>query len=427
MPNGSDILNNLSDGKLSGVQLAGTFSMEQQTTIDASSINGQVQKLVLKLKETDRGTGAFQTISAAAFLEVDVDMNLIHSFNPTHADDGKDDSHSLAEAHVGTDSGIDAAKRALASQYRLDLHNFLSVADNANLSPNTEYDVASKLLTTSWFPAGAIVLDLDADDSIKDRITGNVTVQDASGADRTFLVSADQLEAGVMMFAKVKVDCAQAMPQITGITTFEPTGAVMNSDDGANNKGIKIVLTGLDNYSLAQVLTVATADGASGSIKITEATAPGASAADDFEEVIQLADLIGEGTVGDKMGDAVVAAIGQNADLIKSFKLQVDGVAHDSDGDFSGFCRQLAADPSRTQENPFVAGDKFIINSAPNLQLSVQPFQYSFSGGQTAAGGQALKSVSTINLFKSMPVYAVLKQSAAPAPMMKTFGGVLHE
>ncbi len=429
MPNGDTILTNLSDGKLSGIQLAGTFSMTEQDAIDASNIAGQVQKLVLKLKETDRGTGAFQTISAAAFLEVDVDMNLIHTFNPSSGSDNLDDSHSLLEAHVGTDAAIDSAKRALSSQYRLDLHNFLSEKNDAlelkNLSANTSYDEVTKKLSTSWFPAGAVVLDLDADESIAGRVEGNVSVQDANGADKSFLVSSDQLEAGVMMFAKVVVDCAQSMPQITGETTFTPTGAVMNSDGGANEAGIKIVLTGIDNYSLAQVLTVAVADGVSGSIKITEAAAPTPAAADDFNEVIKLDDLLGVGSVAEKMAVAVEASIGANAALIKSFKLQVDAVAHQSDSDFSGFCRQLAAGANRTQEDPFLAGDKFIISTAKPLNLAVQPFQYTFEGGQTQKEG-AIQSVSTINMFAGMNVYAVLKQSPAPAPMMKTLNGVLY-
>ena len=421
---GADILTNLSAGKLSGIQLAGAFSMEEQTAIDASNVAGQVQKLVLKLKETDRGTGSFQTLTSAAFLEVDVDMNLIHSFNPSSGTDDQDDSHSLAEAHVGTDALIAISKRAASSAYRLDVTNFLAVA--SNLANHTQYDADAKVLTTSWFPAGAIVLDLDGDDSIKDRVAGNVSVKSANGDDRSFLVSSDQLEAGIMMYAKVAVDCGQAMPQIQGSTTFKPTGAVMNGDDGANAEGLKIVLTGVDNYSLAQVLTVATADGALGSIQITEAADPTAAAADDFEEVIQLDDLLGAGSVAEKMGDAVQAAIGQNADLIKSFKLKVDAIAHDADGDFSGFCRQLAAGALRTQENPFLEGDKFIINSASELKLAVQPFQYSFQNGVGNASGSVLESVETINMFKSMNVYAVLKQSAAPAPMMKTLGGDLH-
>ena len=419
---GNTILSNLESGNLNGIALDGSFSMVSQDAIDASNIDGQVQTLILKLKETDRGTGSYQTISAAAFLEVDVDMNLIHSFNPASGVNNLDDSHGLAEAHVGTDPAIDDAKRALASQYRLNLTNYLAVA--ANLAANTAYDADTAILSSSWFPAGAIVLDLDHSIDAG-RLSGNVQISDAAGGDKTFLVAADQMEAGVMMYARVLVDCSLAMPQISGETTFSPTGAVIGSDGGANAAGIKVVLTGLDNYSLAQVLTVS-GDVATGSIKIVEAADPAAQTPDDFEEVIQLADLIGAGTVGEHMSDAVIAAIGVNANLIKSFKLQVDAIAHASDSSFSGFCRELAKAADRTNEDPFKAGDKFIISSTGSLQLNVQPFQYTFGDGQGQIAG-SVHQVQQLQMFKSdMPVYAVLKQSASPAPMMQSLNGALH-
>lgn len=420
---GNTILSNLDNGNLSGIQIEGTFSMVHQDAIDASNINGQVSNLVLKLKETDRGTGSYQTISAAAFLEVDVDMNLIHSFNPSSSVDNVDDSHALGEAHVGTDPAIDSAKRALGTQYRLDLTNYL--ADELHLAANTNYDAATKILTSDYFPAGAIVLDLDSQID-QSRLSGNVSITDAAGNAKTFLVASDQMEAGVMMYARVKIDCSQSMPQISGEYSFQPTGTVIGGDDGSNADGIKIVLTGLDNYSLAQVLTVSTADGTAGSIGITEYPPPLASDPDDFTEVINLSDLIGNGTVGEHMGNAVVAAIGTNAALIKSFKLQVDAVAHQSDSSFSGFCRELAKAADRTNEDPFKAGDKFIINNTGSLQLNVQPFQYSFADGQGQSGGGSIHQVQQLQMFKSdMPVYAVLKQSASPAPMMKTLNGDL--
>lgn len=420
---GNTILTNLDNGNLSGIQLEGSFSMVSQDAIDASNIDGQVATLVLKLKETDRGTGSYQTISAAAFLEVDVDMNLIHSFNPSSGLDNVDDSHALGEAHVGTDPAIEAAKRALGTQFRLDLNNYLAVS--ANLAANTSYDAANQILSSSFFPAGAIVLDLDAQID-QTRLNGNVQITDAADQEKTFLVASDQLEAGVMMYAKVKIDCSQSMPQISGEYSFQPSGTVIGGDNGSNADGIKIVLTGLDNYSLAQVLTVSTADGTSGSIGILEANAPLATTPDDFIEVIRLNDLIGTGTVGEHMGNAVVAAIGTNAALIKSFKLQVDAVAHQSDSSFSGFCRELAKAADRTNEDPFKAGDKFIINNTGALQLNVQPFQYSFSDGQGQIGGTTLHQVQQLQMFKSdMPVYAVLKQSDTPAPMMKTLNGDL--
>lgn len=420
---GNTILANLDSGNLSGIQIEGTFSMVHQDAIDASNINGQVSTLVLKLKETDRGTGSYQTISAAAFLEVDVDMNLIHSFNPSSGVDNVDDSHALGEAHVGTDPAIDAAKRALGTQYRLDLTNYL--ADELHLAANTNYDPATKILTSNYFPAGAIVLDLDSQID-QSRLSGNVQITDAAGNAKTFLVASDQMEAGVMMYARVKIDCSQSMPQISGEYSFQPTGTVIGGDDGSNVDGIKIVLTGLDNYSLAQVLTVSTADGTVGSIGISEEGAPLATTPDDFTEVINLSDLIGSGTVGEHMGNAVVAAIGTNAALIKSFKLQVDAVAHQSDSSFSGFCRELAKAADRTNEDPFKAGDKFIINNTGSLQLNVQPFQYSFADGQGQSGGGSIHQVQQLQMFKSdMPVYAVLKQSATPAPMMKSLNGDL--
>ena len=418
---GNTILANLDNGNLSGIQLEGSFSMVSQDAIDASNIDGQVATLVLKLKETDRGTGSYQTISAAAFLEVDVDMNLIHSFNPSSGVDNLDDSHALGEAHVGTDPAIEAAKRALGTQFRLDLNNYLAAG---NLAANTNYDSATKILSSDFFPAGAIVLDLDSQID-QARLSGNVQITDANDQEKTFLVAADQLEAGVMMYARVKIDCSQSMPQISGEYSFQPTGNVIGGDNGSNADGIKIVLTGLDNYSLAQVLTVSTADGTVGSIGILEEGAPLATTPDDFVEVIQLSDLIGTGTVGEHMGNAVVAAIGTNAALIKSFKLQVDAVAHQSDSSFSGFCRELAKAADRTNDNPFKAGDKFIINNTGSLQLNVQPFQYSFADGQGQISG-TIHQVQQLQMFKSdMPVYAVLKQSATPAPMMKTLNGDL--
>lgn len=419
---GNTILSNLESGSLNGIALEGNFSMVSQDAIDASTVDGQVQKLILKLKEADRGTGSYQTISAAAFLEVDVDMNLIHSFNPTSGADNLDDSHGLAEAHVGTDPATDSAKRAAASQFRLNLTNYLNVP--ANLADNTDYDAVGQTLSSSWFPAGAIVLDLDHSIEAA-RLNGNVSITDAAGGAKSFLVASDQMEAGVMMYARVLINCGAAMPQISGETTFKPTGAVIGSDSGANDAGIKIVLTGLDNYSLAQVLTVS-GDEASGQIRITESADPAAQTPDDFEEVINLADLIGAGTVGEHMADAVIAAIGVNANLIKSFKLQVDAIAHASDSSFSGFCRELAKGADRTNEDPFKAGDKFIISSTGALQLNVQPFQYSFGDGQGQVSG-SVHQVNTLQMFKGdMPVYAVLKQSASPAPMMTGVNGALH-
>ena len=419
---GNTILSNLDSGSLNGIVLDGTFSMVSQDAIDASNVDGQVQTLVLKLKEVDRGTGSYQTITAAAFLEVDVDMNLIHSFNPTSDGANLDDSHGLAEAHMGTDPTIDLAKRAAASQFRLNLNNYLN--DPTNLAANTSYDSVGQTLSSSWFPAGAIVLDLDKEIDTN-RLTGNVQITDAGGLEKSFLVASDQMEAGVMMYARVIINCGAAMPQISGETTFKPTGAVIGGDSGANEDGLKIVLTGLDNYSLAQVLTVAVDSTSNGAIKITEAGADPQSP-DIFEEVIQLDDLIGAGTVGEHMSDAVIAAIGVNANLIKSFKLQVDAIAHASDSSFSGFCRELAKGAGRTNEDPFKAGDKFIISNTGSLVLNVQPFQYSFSEGQGQVSG-SIYSVATLEMFKSdMPVYAVLKQSATPAPMMAAANGSLH-
>jgi hypothetical protein len=404
-------------GSLSGIQLDGTFAIEDQTALDLSNVADAEETLVLKLKETDRGTGSFVTLSAAAFLEVDVNLNSLVSFNASHGTDGQDDSFSLAQAFVGNKSDITGAAPA-ASQYRLDLHNYL--AEAANLAANTEYDSVNKVLTSSWFPAGAIILDLDKDGSLADRITGNVQVSAANGDEKTFLVASDQLEAGVMLYGKVSIDCAAAMPTISGSSTFQPTGAVLGSDNGANAAGIKVVLTGLDNYQLAQVLTVAVEGG--GQINITEALAPDQTQADIFEQVINLSDLIGAGTIGETMGQAVVAAIGTNANVIKSFSVKINAIEHDSNSDFSGFCRQLVqSGGGRTTDAPFLAGDKFIISATASMALPVTPYQYSFIDGQSQISG-SIASIPVVQMFKSgMPVYSVLKQTTSGAPLRNAY------
>lgn len=404
-------------GSLSGIQLDGTFAIEDQTALNLSNVADAEETLVLKLKEADRGTGSFVTLSAAAFLEVDVNLNSLVSFNASHTTDGVDDSFSLAGAYVGNKSDITGTAPSVG-QYRLDVKNYL--ADPANLATNTAYDGTSHVLSSSWFPAGAIVLDLDKDDTLKDRIAGNVTVTAANGDGKEFLVASDQLEAGIMLYGKVSINCNLAMPTISGSSTFEPTGAVLGGDSGANAAGIKVVLTGLDNYQLAQVLTVAVQDG--GVINITEAATPDATQADIFEQVILLSDLIGAGTIGESMRNAVIAAIGTNANVIKSFSVHINPIAHDSNSDFSGFCRQLVSSGGgRTVDAPFLAGDKFIISSTATMSLPVTPYQYSFIDGQSQISG-SIATIPVINMFKSgMPVYSVLKQTTLGAPLRSVY------
>ena len=427
---GNTILDNLSGGLLSGIQLEGSFSMVPHDTINAHAVAGNVQRLILKLKEQERGTGQYTTLTSAAFLEVDVDMHKIHDFLASSSEVDKDDSHSLKACHIGTDPTWAEGKRAGSTQYRLDLHNFLNVP--ANLAADTSYDAATKVLTGPWFPAGAVVLDLD--DSIDSaRLSGNVTVSAADGSGKQFLVKSDQLEAGVMMYARVSVNCAETMPQISGATSFDPEsqgGIVKGSDGGANAAGIKVVLTGLDNYSLAQVLTVAVDENQNGNIAIAEAADPDAADPDVFSQIINLSDLLGAGTVGAYMANQVETEIGKEANLIKSWTLSIDKIDHDSDGAFSGFCRELAKGTGRSNASPFNDGDKFIIkNPGTELKLNITPFQYSFQGGGAQLGGDAVHIVQTVKMFSDdLKVYAVLKQNAGDhAPMLKTAGGDAHQ
>ena len=153
----------------------------------------------IRIKE--RGTGALLLL-ITAFLEVDVDLNERHSFNPD-PNNGQDDSHSFSGGKV-TNKAKSGVTVAPTGTYRLDLKPYLGVP--ANVAANTSWDASAEALLFSLFPAAAVVIDLDADASIRNTpgYGSKLSIQDAtqnedgSYSDRSYLVPADGLEVGLI-------------------------------------------------------------------------------------------------------------------------------------------------------------------------------------------------------------------------------------
>ena len=308
---------------------------------------------------------------------------------------------------------------------------------SANVADNTSWDASAEKLRSHWFPAAAVVLDLDADNSISS-IAGHgskLSIQDATPdddgnyPDRSYLVPADGLEVGLMIHGRVIIDCKnQAIPQVSGLGHHAPgslagdadkdldsTNAILG-DSAAQDAGLRITMTGIENFSQAQALFVAVADGNAGSIGLTAPTVT-PSSPDDFIEVIQMSDLTGSGSVVASIINAIQSTMGNEANLIKSFTMTVDDIDHDPVSDFSGHSRALVSnDSNRKNESKklFLDGDRIVIDKSTSLSLEIKPFQYSFQGSQ---GNQA-NPVPAFNMFKqtganAIKVYGVLKHVTA--------------
>jgi len=171
-------------------------------------------------------------------------------------------------------------------------------------------------------------------------------------------------------------------------------------------------MTGIENFSEAQALFIAVAEGNAGAIGLAPPNLQ-ANSPDDFIEVIQMSDLTGSGSVVDSIITKITQTMGNEADLIKNFTMTVDNIDHDPVSDFSGHGRALVSnDSNRKNESKklFLADDRIVINQHTTLSLEVKPFQYSFQGSQ---GNQA-NPVPAFNMFRqtgndAIKVYGVLK------------------
>jgi hypothetical protein len=460
IPSGLSQLTGRLGSAVSGIVLDGSFSLNMQEKVDISSVSGQKATLKLLLKETDRGAGIFKTLDHLAFIEVSCDINSKLTHHASSDQDNVDDTFQLSRfvVYMGNAVKEDASHAAMAlssSNYKVNIHPFLSSTAQGEGIDSTKhfgYDATGKVHRTKYIVGGAVVVDMNeagnsanGERNLEDLAAGQVTIKAANAAadaaDRTFYTNTTAMEAGVLLFASIKVSDCDSKPVITGHVTYGGAtgrydGNALGKDDLAytsgnqnlaenivlgQNGGIQITLNAdgsMEDKALAQVLTID-----DNGLNITGKSRPGAQDADDFTVNLTLADLT-TGSTPENVKSAVKAAIDLSGHVVQGFKIVVNEQTGHSD--FSKMCvaihkadtadggageRQL---PGQQDGKFFLPksntkdADRFIIESGQSFALTAKAFANTFSDENVGNGLSGL--VTELDIFPTMQIFATLVQ-----------------
>ena len=411
---------------LAAVRVPGSFSLSTVDDLDfLASGMGEVRNLLVKMLETDRSTGNFVQLNHKAHLEVECDFDKFVSFNGSAESD--DDAYQFLGITLTNDPAVepDANKRLTDSQYKLDLKPALAAGEGAPLSgASQKATYASDVLSSYWFPSGAVIIDLSSHASMSgldaaDRVVNIGSSAPVNGSAATYQVNADKTLIGMTLFAKVNVNCANTSgsPTLSADASFAPSSGVILG--GGSHSAITIHLLNQEDHTKAQDVAIELQAGQTGElvgINVNQA-APGATEADDFDVTISIPSLGGEGdagSIGKSMIDGIKASVntcnpdGSNK-LMEKFTIIVQQIDFETGSDFSGFMRTLATESTRDQALPVKEGEKFIVQTPATINLTIKPFEYAFYSTDYAS------NVASFKLIDAMEVYAVLKHKNGSA------------
>lgn len=464
-------------GTLVGLSVKGDFSITTVDNINFLEENalGQVRNMVIKLLETDRGTGAFTQLSHEAHLEVECDFRkfIIHNRSSSSQDDSYQLTGITLTNTVDANVGITTEKVVNSSKFTFDIDSSLEAGVGAPVnkydlnSVNSEYkatyDISDNILTSNWFPSGAVIIDLkshptmaDVSNNMKVTVTSTSTndletydnyatpaaVLGAPSAHNQYQINVSTGNIGMTLYSKLSIKNCATQPNLFIDSTFQPddSAAIIGSNMNLGNEKVTIHLleTDVEDFTKAQIITLGVLDSEGNEVNnqanklaTLEVSLPNPSAieADDFSVSIGLDEL--SGSLGTSMISGLETSIGiiNNSSnlLLKAFTISVEPIPFETESDFSGFMRTLYAGDinNRDASMPIKEGEKLIIETPSSISLAVQPFIYAgFSTDNTLNANQC-----NFNLINNMSVYGVLKHKldvigdSTNTPIMQTTTG----
>lgn len=407
---------------IKGLAVDGTFTMTQVANLASlnflANARGELQNLVIRLKETPRGTANFFQLSQAATLEITCDLRKIIHFTPESSVDAEDDAYKLLLSRLQFGA---AGNNVAEEKWKLDMKPAL--AGDASLMNNAVYvanDQQSQFFVKSrMFPVGGIVTSIAGLPDAENGVTVELKTSADPPATATFLAVENQ-QFGMTLYGHLVIDVGASHPTVTLNTTFEPDVVEGQTALGAVGRGdgsVTINVLGADNFNTSQLLTVGNTndDLAAGQLDHPQASgvngaAPGASDADNFSLTLTVAALAG--ALGDNMQQEVKKDLSA-AKLIESFQVDIEGINQSPTSDFSKFLRNLVKERDGDEatedqyKSPLKDGDTIIVRDPAAVSIEVKPFQYAFT---PAGQGDTNAQVQSFNVLHNVQVYAVLKQ-----------------
>ena len=454
---------------LAAVRIPGQFALN---TVDNFNFLGdqlgEIRNLQLGLLETDRGTGEFVQLVHKAYLEVQCDFTKFINFNASSTTHDDDDAYQLTGFTLTNDpavtennpTALPPVRRLITdSEYRLDIRPALEVSEGAPLTvtdpgPPVRATYANQVLSSYWFPVGAVLIDLGSATGPAGPIPAtnrSVTVGAASGSDNAnYQVDIDKTLAGMTLFGQVIITCSNGTgtPMISAKATFDPTDSTDGEGPGAiilgggGDSEITVTLLSQDDYTKAQKVvftntrsgdtdTLVEDNTGSNAIQLTNSVhplQPGPNDADDFTITLTLTELGGsqnENTIGRSMISEIKTSVNANARLLQAFTITATQIDFSTASEFSGYLRSLAAnatdEAARDPLMPILSGEKFIIQTPTTIDLAITPFQYAFDSRKGGGGAGPTAPVTQFKLLNAMEVYAVLKHTPqSETPVLKT-------
>jgi len=451
---------------LAAVRIPGQFALNTVDNFNFLADQlGEIRNLQLGLLETERGTGQFVQLVHKAYLEVECDFTKFINFNASSTTHDDDDAYQLTGFTLTNDSAVTEnspnasppVRRLINdNEYRLDIRPALDVGEGAPLTvtdqgPPPRATYANEVLSSYWFPVGAVLIDLESATGPAGAIpptNRNVTVGAASGSDNAiYQVDIDKTLVGMTLFGQVIITCSNVTgsPQLSAKATFDPTdtadgeGADANILGGGGDSAITVTLLSQDDYTKAQKVVftstqpgdTSTLVGNAHAIQLTTSghhLQPGPNDADDFTITLTLAQLGGsadDDSIGRSMIQEIQSSVNTNPKLLQAFTITATQIDFSTASEFSGYLRSLAANATagaaRDPLMPILSGEKFIIQTPTTIDLAITPFQYAFDSRNGGGGAGPTAPITQFKLLNAMEVYAVLKHTPqSVTPVLKT-------
>ena len=416
-------------GLIKGLAVDGTFTMTQVANLASlnflANARGELQNLVIRLKETPRGTANFFQLSQAATLEITCDLRKIIQFTPESSVDAEDDAYKLLLSRLQFGAG---GNNVAEEKWKLDMKPALAAENGHTLMNNALYvadeQQSQYFVKSRMFPVGGIVTSIAGLPDAQNGVTVELKTSANPPATATFLVQ-DNQQFGMTLYGHLVIDVGASHPTVTLNTTFEPDVVEGQTALGAVGRGdgsVTINVLGADNFNTSQLLTVGNSadDLAAGALVHDQASgvngsgqeygAPGASDADNFSLTLTVAALAG--ALGINMQNEVKKDLSA-AKLIESFQVDIEGINQSPTSDFSKFLRNLVRERDGDEatedqyKSPLKDGDTIIVRDPAAVSIEVKPFQYAFT---PAGQGDTNAQVQSFNVLHNVQVYAVLKQ-----------------
>lgn len=424
-----------------GFGIEGTITLAIEDKIDFQDSLGVTRGLIIKLNETLRGTDNFIQLNVNAYLEVTCDFRKFITFNGIN-DDSTTYAYELTPITLTNNTEYVPANTALDQRFLLSDNEYFLNLKPALSDPNTTafgvtnatYDDGNSTLYSYYFPVGAVLIDLASQlpgKTVEDKV---ITISPVDNPTATYQVKSDHTEIGMTLFGQLSLDCKNIFgsPTLSAEATFQPSSLSIHPSltIAGFDASLTIALIDQDTVSKdskAQILTVNAGNDTTGNLNITYGDdllsqgIPNAATEDKFDITISLADLGGEGvdnSVGQNMISAIKAGVSAKANLLKTVTINVDEILSVTSSNFSLHLRTLATDGTgRNIEMPINHNETFILKNPTTVELSVTPFNYSFTGPA---------NINPFNLLELTQVYAVLKHDeSADTPVLDRNNGNL--